>query len=71
MHESTRAPLLDPANVLADARPTRIESVGRYGIRIVSSDGRDAGIMTFRDLRAPCPCDECSLDSAGKGAVAD
>lgn len=71
VHEFTRAPLLDPANIPADVRPTRIESVGRYGIRIVWSDGRDVGIMTFRDLRALFPCDECSLDSAGKRAVAD
>ena len=71
VYEFTRAPLLDPANVPADVRPTRIASDGRYGIRIGSSDGHDAEIMTFRDLRALCPCDECSFVSAGKGAVAD
>jgi hypothetical protein len=70
VHEFTRAPLLERGNVPVDPRPTRVESVGRHGIRIVWSDGHHAATTTFRDLRALCPCDGCSLDAAGKEAVA-
>ena len=71
VHEFTRAPVLDPASVSLDVRPTRIESVGRYGIRIAWSDGHDTGIMTFRDLRALYSCEECSVDFEGERAVGD
>jgi ATP-binding protein involved in chromosome partitioning len=62
VHEFTRAPILDPASVPLDVRPMQVESVGRYGIRIAWSDGHDTGIMTFRDLRALCPCEDCGVD---------
>ncbi len=35
------------------------EPVGGYGVKFTWSDGHDAGIYTFRDLRALCPCNEC------------
>jgi ATP-binding protein involved in chromosome partitioning len=69
VHQFTRAPLFDPANVPGNVRPTGIGSVGRHGIRIVWSDGHHAGIASFRDLRASGPCDECSSDAAEKEAV--
>jgi ATP-binding protein involved in chromosome partitioning len=71
VHEFTGAPVLDPASVPLDVRPTQIESVGRYGIRIAWSDGHDTGIMTFRDLRALCSCEECNVDPGGQRAVGD
>ena len=71
VNEFTRAPVLDPASVPLDVRPTQIESVGRYGIRIVWSDGHETGIMTFRDLRALCSCEECNVDPGGQRAVGD
>ena len=61
VHELTGEPVLDPASVPLDVRPTQIDPVGRYGIRIVWSDGHDTGILTFRHLRALCPCEECSV----------
>jgi ATP-binding protein involved in chromosome partitioning len=71
VNEFTRAPVLDPASVSLDVRPTSIESIGRYGIRIVWSDGHNTGIMTFRDLRALCSCEECTVDPGGQRAVGD
>jgi ATP-binding protein involved in chromosome partitioning len=71
VHEFTRAPLLDPASVPLDVRPTKIEAVGRYGMRILWSDGHDTGIMKFSELRALCPCEQCNVDSVGGKAVGD
>jgi ATP-binding protein involved in chromosome partitioning len=42
---------LDPATVPADVRPTRIESVGNYAIKITWSDGHDTGIYAYEYLR--------------------
>ena len=49
--EWTREPKLDPQSVPADVVPTKIDSVGRYALRIVWSDGHDTGIYTFHHLR--------------------
>ena len=38
----------------------RVDAVGSYAIRIVWDDGHDAGIYTWKRLRATCPCDACS-----------
>ena len=38
----------------------RVEQVGSYAIRIRWDDGHDAGIHTWKRLRAICPCDECA-----------
>jgi DUF971 family protein len=38
----------------------RVEPVGTYAIRIVWDDGHDAGIHTWKRLRAICPCAACS-----------
>jgi ATP-binding protein involved in chromosome partitioning len=64
VHELTGEPLLDPASVPLDVRPEEIKPVGRYGLRIAWSDGHDTGIMTFRHLRALCPCEECGREVA-------
>lgn len=42
---------LDPASVPPDVRPTRVESVGNYAIRIEWSDGHDTGIYAYDYLR--------------------
>lgn len=65
VHEFTRAPLLDPESVPSDLRPTKIEAVGRYGMRIVWSDGHDTGIMSFEHLRALCRCEACNRPVRG------
>ncbi len=39
--------------------PASVEPVGYYAIRIVWSDGHDAGIYSFRLLRSLCPCGNC------------
>ena len=42
---------LDPKSVPEDVHPERIDSVGRYAIRIRWSDGHDTGIYSFDRLR--------------------
>lgn len=37
-----------------------IHLVGRYGIAPVWEDGHHAGVFSFRNLRAMCPCGECA-----------
>jgi DUF971 family protein len=36
------------------------ELVGAYALRLVWSDGHDAGIYPFSALRAACPCGVCT-----------
>lgn len=49
--ELSGRPLLDPSRVPADIRPTRLDLVGNYGVRVWWSDGHHAGIYTFEALR--------------------
>ena len=45
--------------VRVEVEPEEIESVGRYGLKIIWSDEHDLGIYTFEYLRRLCECDEC------------
>jgi DUF971 family protein len=47
-------PKINPA-----VQAEEIESVGRYGLKIVWSDKHDLGIYTFEYLRELCECREC------------
>lgn len=38
----------------------KVEAVGTYAIRITWDDGHDAGIHTWKRLRAICPCEACA-----------
>lgn len=49
--EATGRRLLDPAKVPADVRPTKVQGVGNYALRIVWSDGHDTGIYSWDRLR--------------------
>ncbi len=49
-----------PSTEIADVEP-----VGRYGMRIVWSDGHGTGIYTFEYLREICPCDSCKAARTG------
>ena len=51
VEEFSGRPLLDPAGVPEDVRPTRIQSVGRYALSFAWSDGHDSGIYTYELLR--------------------
>lgn len=57
--EWTQEPKLSEDSVPADIRPKRIESVGRYALRFVWSDGHDTGIYPFANLRKLCECPSC------------
>ena len=57
--EWTREKLLDDNSVPLDVKPRKIESVGRYALKVEWSDGHDAGIYTFEHLRAQCECPLC------------
>lgn len=54
IEEFTGRKLLDPTSIPADIRPTAIEPVGNYAVRIVWSDGHDTGLFTWQTLRTVC-----------------
>ena len=60
IEETSGRPLLEPATVPENVRAKAINLVGPYAIAIEWSDGHGSGIYNFRDLRARCPCPECS-----------
>lgn len=69
IEETSGRPLLDPTTVPDSIRAKGIGLVGQYAISIEWSDGHNTGIYSFRDLRAGCPCAECSaLRSGGSGS---
>jgi DUF971 family protein len=45
-------------------RMLNIEPVGNYALRIVWSDGHNAGIYSYDHLRHICPCPECVANRA-------
>lgn len=49
--EWTRQRRLKPEDIAESVRPTRIDSVGSYAIKISYSDGHDTGIYTYNLLR--------------------
>ncbi|MGI0086227.1 MAG: gamma-butyrobetaine hydroxylase-like domain-containing protein [Nitrososphaerales archaeon] len=51
--------------IKADVQPEEIESVGRYGLKILWSDGHDIGIYTYEYLRRLCECEECRVSKSG------
>jgi len=58
--EWTGAPLLDSVKVPLTLRVQAMNLVGQYGVNVKFSDGHDTGIYRFTELRAQCPCAECS-----------
>ncbi len=57
--EWSRKSLIKEEQIPQDVRPTHIESVGRYAIRIDWSDGHNTGIYPFDHLRKSCECPAC------------
>src|SRR5487761_409207 len=51
----------EKSNVDPTVQPEEIESVGRYGLKIVWSDKHDLGISSFEYLRDLCECEECEI----------
>jgi DUF971 family protein len=51
--------LVQPAD-LVPLRGVAMPKVGRYGYRIVWSDGHETGIYTLEHLRALCQCPDCT-----------
>ena len=47
------------SSVPQDARPLKINLIGRYAISITWSDGHNTGIYAFDRLRKMCPCGSC------------
>ncbi len=52
--------------VSSDIQPNQIESVGKYGLKIIWNDGHDIGIYTYEYLRNLCECDTCAASRKGK-----
>jgi ATP-binding protein involved in chromosome partitioning len=50
--EMSGAAILDPSSVPQSITPTRIWSLGNYGLGLAFSDGHSTGIYTFKALRA-------------------
>jgi ATP-binding protein involved in chromosome partitioning len=57
--EWTREKLLKEETVPSDIKPIRIESVGRYALRVDWTDGHSSGIYPFDALRSLCECPKC------------
>lgn len=57
--EWTQEPRLSEDSVPAEVRPRRIETVGRYALRFLWSDGHETGIYPFANLRKLCECPSC------------
>ena len=57
--EWTREKRLKDEDIALDIRPQRIESVGRYALNFIWSDGHSTGIYTFEHLRSLCECSQC------------
>ena len=57
--EWSRAKLIDEAKIPQDIVPRKIESIGRYALNFVWSDGHDTGFYTFDQLRSLCECEAC------------
>ena len=64
IEEMTGARLLDPAAVPDDLVARGIEVIGNYAMNVTWSDGHAHGIYNFVDLRADCPCAECTAARA-------
>jgi len=62
--ETTGRRRLDESHVAQDARPLKVDLVGRYAISIAWSDGHATGIYAFDRLRAMCSC--CQKAEGGK-----
>ncbi|NBX67975.1 MAG: DUF971 domain-containing protein [Proteobacteria bacterium] len=59
--EWTREKILKDETVPLDIRPKKMETVGRYALQIDWSDGHNAGIFTFEQLRSHCECELCRV----------
>lgn len=57
--EWTREVIVKDEAIPQDVRPVKIDSVGRYALKISWTDGHDTGIYTFDLLRKQCECPQC------------
>lgn len=66
IEEMSGQPLLEPSTVPETVRAKGMSIIGNYAVAIEWSDGHTSGIYNFRDLRANCPCPECTAARDGK-----
>lgn len=60
-HLFGRATLPTPRPLTPAAfQPVAVRPVGNYGLQVVWADGHEHGIYHLGDLRAACPCAQCS-----------
>ncbi len=59
VNEITGQRRLNPENVPQDIKSTVINTVGRYALQIVWSDGHGTGLYGFETLRKLCACSRC------------
>lgn len=59
VEEWSRRKIIREENIPLDVIPKKIESVGRYALNILWSDGHSTGIYTFEQLRNLCECSQC------------
>jgi DUF971 family protein len=48
--------------------PVSVRLVGNYGLQVTWGDGHDHGIYMLADLRAACPCAECTAARTPQGS---
>jgi ATP-binding protein involved in chromosome partitioning len=59
VNEITGQRRLNPGSVPADVRATAFNTIGRYALQIVWSDGHSTGLYGFENLRKDCSCHVC------------
>ena len=67
VEEWSGKPLVDASQIPDNLRAKMIRLVGQYGMSVEWSQSPCANIYNFRDLRAMCPCDECTALRDGGG----
>lgn len=59
--EWTQESRIKEENISLEVRPNHIETVGRYALQFIWSDGHDTGIYPFEQLRSLCECPLCKV----------
>ena len=51
---------LDPEKIPLDVYAMEYQTIGRYAIQFLWSDGHYTGLYPYEGLRKVCPCPECT-----------
>jgi DUF971 family protein len=51
---------LDPDTIPMDVYAMEYQTIGRYAVQFLWSDGHYTGLYPYDGLRKACPCPECT-----------